>query len=332
MKREFADAENILIIRLSSLGDVLLTLPVLTALKKKFPEKKFSYLVNKNYADAVKFHPAAEKLFTYEKTKHAESVETLLREQFDFTVDLQNNRRSRDVRNKLGLPFVKFEKPDLKKFLLVRFKINLFEKVEGIPLLYARALPTKLEISYDDFKFYLPEGEAKHSPDKKKICICPGAQHFTKRYPPEYFIRFGKELSANGFSIAVLGGKSDKEICSEIAGEIEGATDASTDDDLFALARELQTCAAAVCNDSGLMHLAAASGTPVTAIFGSSVKEFGFAPFTPKSLLLEINSLSCRPCSHVGREKCPKKHFRCMKEITPEYLLKQFLNFYENHV
>jgi ADP-heptose:LPS heptosyltransferase len=91
----------------------------------------------------------------------------------------------------------------------------------------------------------------------------------------------------------------------------------------------MKKCKAVICNDSGLMHTACAVGTPVLTFFGSTVKEFGFTPYRNKNLILENNSLSCRPCSHIGRDKCPKNHFKCMKELTPEIVfnkLNQLLN------
>jgi heptosyltransferase-2 len=332
MKMNFYKARKILIVRLSSLGDVLLTLPVLGALKREFPEKNFSFVVNKQYSDAVKFHPALNSIFEYDRDNPETTIEKLLAEKFDFVIDLQNNRRSSKIVKSLGAPARVFKKPDLKKFLLVHFKLNLFDEIKSVPELYASAAEPALKVNYDDFEFFLPERKAKHVPEKKKICFCPGAQHFTKRYPTNYFTELGRMLQRDGFEIHLLGGKADKEICGEISAALSGAKNKNTDDDLFALAREFETCAVAVCNDSGLMHLASAVGTPVIALFGSSVREFGFAPFSRKSLLLENNSLSCRPCSHVGRPKCPKEHFKCMLELKPKYVYEKFTEFYKANV
>jgi heptosyltransferase-2 len=79
----------------------------------------------------------------------------------------------------------------------------------------------------------------------------------------------------------------------------------------------MKMCKVVYTNDSGLMHLAAALKVPVMAFFGSTVKEFGFSPYNAKSFVLEIEGLSCRPCTHIGRKSCPKKHFKCMQEISP---------------
>jgi ADP-heptose:LPS heptosyltransferase len=89
----------------------------------------------------------------------------------------------------------------------------------------------------------------------------------------------------------------------------------------------MKLCKAIVCNDSGLMHTASATGTKVIALFGSTVKEFGFAPYNCSNLILENNSLTCRPCSHIGRIDCPKKHFDCMKSIKPEFVFEKLISF-----
>lgn len=332
MNSNFENAKNILIIRLSSLGDILLTVPVLNALKKKYPEKNFFFVANKNFFDAIKFNPALSGIFEYEKSNPAEAIEKLKSAEIDFIVDLQNNRRSKQIIGELKLPAVRYKKPNLKKFLLVNFKIDLFDEIKSVPQMYAESIGAELQPTFEDFEFYLPEGKTRWKADKRKICVCPGAQHFTKRYPAEYHVEFARKLIAEGFEVVLLGGKSDKEICAEIASKAPGVKDKSNDNDLFALAREMETCAVAVCNDSGLMHLASSVGVPVIAVFGSSVRQFGFAPFSPKSLLLENNSLSCRPCSHIGRKNCPKKHFKCMLELKPDYLYNEFLKFYGEYV
>jgi len=144
---------------------------------------------------------------------------------------------------------------------------------------------------------------------------------------PEYFVELGKLLSKAGFSIVLFGGKDDREICSDISSKIPGSIDLSSDNDLLQTAKDMTFCKAVVCNDSGLMHTASTVQTPVVALFGSTVREFGFAPYGTKNLILENNSLSCRPCSHIGKKKCPKGHFKCMKLLTPDLVFNELKNF-----
>jgi heptosyltransferase-2 len=94
---------------------------------------------------------------------------------------------------------------------------------------------------------------------------------------------------------------------------------------LAEVANELQKASAIITNDSGLMHVAEAVGTRVIAIFGPTVKQFGFAPRDPNAIVLEVDGLPCRPCTAIGLDHCPKKHFRCMKEIKPDHVLHELL-------
>jgi heptosyltransferase-2 len=148
-------------------------------------------------------------------------------------------------------------------------------------------------------------------------------------WPKEYYIELGNQLSKKGFKILLFGGKEDRDICSTLNDEIESSLDLSNDNDLIDLAANMKICKAVICNDSGLMHTALAVRVPVITIFGSTVKEFGFAPYKGHNLVLENNSVSCRPCSHIGLDECPKNHLDCMYGLDPNYVLNESLKFIE---
>jgi len=115
-------------------------------------------------------------------------------------------------------------------------------------------------------------------------------------------------------------------LCKNISGQINNSLNLCNEDDLLQTAANMKMCRLIFCNDSGLMHLAAAVKIPLIAIFGSTVKEFGFFPYRSKSIVLENKNLKCRPCTHIGRKSCPKKHFKCLKEITPESAFSKLKN------
>lgn len=320
---------KILIIRLSSLGDVLLTTPVIRALKKKYPSSEIDFIVKQNYRDAVRLNPNVSETINYSDDECF--FPKLKEKKYDFVVDLQNNFHSRRIVSVLKVPFVYFKKPTLKKFLLVHFKINLLKDYKQIPARYAESV-NGLELDNEGLDLFLPEEIKADIPGNgKTIGICPGAKHFTKRWLPEYFIELGNALTASGYTIAILGGKDDSEICHTASASIKNSINLCNNDNLFKIAANMSKCKLIICNDSGLMHLAAAMKVPVAALFGSSVKEFGFTPYFPsnvsKNLILENNSVSCRPCSHVGKERCPKHHFKCMKDLTPAFVTEKILNF-----
>ncbi|MCH8325533.1 MAG: glycosyltransferase family 9 protein [Bacteroidetes bacterium] len=312
---------RILIIRLSSLGDILLTTPLIRSIKKKFPQITVDFLLKKQYQDALKYNKYISNLYLFQIGKdEKQKLNTELRfNNYDIVIDLQNNLRSRKITRVLKRPIVKFNKHNINKFLLVQFKLNKLKSLPQIPVRYTQTIPN---FSLDDegLNLYIPENiKTKLTDDKKYIGFGSGSKHFTKMWPIDYYIQLGEELNNNGFEIVLFGGKSDKQICKQLKDNLPFAINLCNDNDLLQTAKDMKQCLVLVCNDSGLMHTACSVGVPVLTFFGSTVKEFGFAPYKNKNLILENNSLTCRPCSHIGRNKCPKKHFNCMIKLSPEF-------------
>ena len=209
----------------------------------------------------------------------------------------------------------------------MKFKINLLNDAPQIPYRYASTLPG-LELDDKGAELFIPAGiKSTLAPSKKYIGFCPGSRHNTKMWPTDYFAELGNRLAEEGYQIILLGGRDDKKICEELSLKIDNSINLCRDDDLFQIAADMKACRLVVCNDSGLMHTATAVKVPVAVIFGSTVKEFGFFPYKTINLVLENNTLSCRPCSHTGKEKCPKGHFKCMLEITPGILFNKLMQF-----
>lgn len=317
-----------MIIRFSSLGDVLLTTPIIRALKTKYPDTKIDFLVREEYADAVKLNPYLNFVYVLSRSEKMNLlIKIIMENNYDFIIDLQNNLRSRTLRTKLNTVSYSYSKPTFEKFLLVRFKINLLKQFKSIPQRYSEALPG-LMLDDKGLELFLPQSTgSKLIGANKYIGLIPGSKHFSKRWPPEYFIELGNKLLLHDFVPVILGGRDDKELCESISSGISSSINLGNDNNLFQTASDMKLCTVIVSNDSGLMHTAVAVGTPVIAIFGSSVKDFGFVPYGAKNLILENNSLSCRPCSHIGRNSCPQRHFKCMREITPQYVLDSTLKF-----
>lgn len=325
------EINRLLIIRLSSLGDILLTTPVVRSIKKQHPSIEIDFLIRKEYKDTLSYNPYISNLFFYENEKEKLKPLTakLMERKYDLVADLQNNLRSRSMISFLNRPAIRFKKHNLDKFLLVNCKINRLKECTPITTRYAQVFDN-LRLDDEGLEIHWP-GENNIEPESKReiIGLCPGSRHFTKMWPKGYFIELGNLLADSGREIWLIGGRSDRAICSEIAKSIRGSVDCSYDDEMLKMAGLLKKCKAVVCNDSGLMHLTCAVGTPVFALFGSTVKEFGFSPYKNRNLIFENNSLSCRPCSHIGRDNCPKGHFKCMKELTPSLVYKKLELFIE---
>jgi lipopolysaccharide heptosyltransferase II len=160
------------------------------------------------------------------------------------------------------------------------------------------------------------------------VALAPGSAWGTKRWP--YYVELAKRL-ADDFRIAVIGSKADSEVASQIIDALRPAVviNAVGNLPLLASAELIGRAQAIVTNDSAPQHLASAMGTPTLTIFGPTVPEFGFGPLSERNTVAGNNSLSCRPCDRHGPQRCPLGHWRCMRELTPEYvssLLMEVLN------
>lgn len=286
-------------------------------------------IVRKEYADTIKLNPNISQRFYFsrDEEKNIELIKKLKDEKYDRIIDLQNNLRSKKITNTLKIKTEKFSKNSWNKFLLVNFKINRLKNAPQIPFRYAQTI-SDFNLDSQGIALLTDKSLSLQIADKKNLIgICPGARHFTKCWLKEYFIELGQMLTEKGYQIVLFGGKIDKNLCSEISSEIPGSINLSNDDDLLQTVSDMSKCTAIICNDSGLMHVASSTKAKIISIFGSTVKEFGFTPYNCKNLILENNSLSCRPCSHIGKNHCPKKHFNCMREIKPKFVLDKTLEF-----
>ena len=311
---------KLLIVRLSSLGDILLTTPLVRTLKKNYPATEIDFVVREEYKDLLLLNPHLQNIFIYNNNK--DELKTLknriCENNYDLIIDLQNNLRSWLLLKCYGKSVLGFKKNNIKKFLLVHFKINKLKNAKPVPLRYASTLEN---FRLDDKGLELTTDKIQNpllNSIENLIGICPGSKHFTKTWPEEYFIELGTLLNENGFKVALFGGKDDIKVCERISSKLPSAINLCNDNNILQTAADMKCCKVIYCNDSGLMHVATAVNIPVIAFFGSTVKEFGFIPYNSKNLILENNSLSCRPCTHIGRERCPEKHFKCMKELAPQ--------------
>ena len=310
---------RILVIRLSSLGDILLTTPLIRALKENNPLCEIDYILKEEYEPLLKDNPNISEIYKYPYIPRIRShlVKIFRKKKYGLIIDLQSNMRSLEIKNRLNRKSVKFNKRSTAKFLLVNFKINLLKNAAQIPARYASSL-RNLKLDDKGLDLFIPDNiNSRLEKDSKYIGLAPGSRHFTKMWPSDYYAELGKMISGEGYKVVLLGGTADMNLCDSISARIPGSINLAGEDNILQVAADMKSCSAVVCNDSGLMHTACAAGVPVLAVFGSTVKEFGFTPYKSKNLILENNSLTCRPCSHIGRSSCPKGHFKCMLEITP---------------
>ena len=327
-----------LVIRFSSIGDVVLASPLIRVLRARFPSSQIDFAVRKEYSDLIRYNSNLNFTFEFDARGGFQELrrlkETIRREKYDLIIDIHNSLRSRYIRFLSGAKeVVVLNKRIFARTMFVRLKKNYYGDIVSVADRYIEPMGTYgiendgqgLEIFIPDETMYKVSGKIstlKLNLYKKVIGFCPSAKHATKRWPEKRFIETGnrliRELKAK---IILFGGKNDAVLCTAIADGMnkelggECAIEYSEQFSLLETAAAMQFCDVIVTNDSGLMHIAAAMKKKVVAIFGSTVREFGFYPVGTENIVVERKGLYCRPCSHIGRSKCPEGHFRCMNEI-----------------
>ncbi|NTU54138.1 MAG: glycosyltransferase family 9 protein [Chlorobiaceae bacterium] len=313
---------SILVIRLSAIGDIVLTTPLLTELHRAVPQARIDFCTKAPFLSLLSSNPVVASVFSPEQIAPGSS--------YDLVVDLQNNRRSRTLTRHLQAGTVRrYRKRNWKKLLLVRFGWNLYRVYRSVVERYADALEGFVSSVSASCALYPSSEEMAFAAEAigagaPVVAICFGANHFTKRYPLERFARIIELVNtATPARVILLGGKEDVQEAEKIMAalpetiriRVKSLAGKAT---LMQSAALLSRADLVLCNDTGLLHMASAFGRKLFVIFGSSVGDFGFLPWGVTYELFETRGLDCRPCSHIGRSSCPKGHFRCMRDIAPE--------------
>ncbi|NNG27950.1 MAG: glycosyltransferase family 9 protein, partial [Ignavibacteriaceae bacterium] len=243
--------KKILVIRLSSLGDILLTTPLLRSIKKMYPNISIEFMLREEYEDLLINNPNVDKIFKYDESKLGKQilVNSIIAQNYELVIDLQNNLRSREFTRILKCPIFKFKKRHLDKFLFVYFKINKLKEAPSIPVRYANAFDmVKLDGNGLDFKTDNQPNEQLQT-DEKFIGMCPGARHYTKKWHKDYYTELGKLLESKTYRVVLFGGKYDQGLCDEIAKELSNPINLCNDDDALQTAADMTMCNLVYCND-----------------------------------------------------------------------------------
>jgi len=312
--------KKILIIRFSSIGDIVLTTPVIRCLKMQKPEMEIHFLTKKSFKGIVENNPYLTKVHCIEKDVK-EIVKELKKENFDFVVDLHNNIRSMQTKTALGKPSTSFRKLNFKKWMLVNFKINRMPAMHIVDRYLQTVAQLGIVNDNKGIDFFIPEKDEVAlssipvSHQNGYIGFVIGARHYTKQLPIAKIISICKKLNQ---PIVLLGGKEDIKNALEIEKALGTSIyNACGKNNLNQSASLVKQATKIISHDTGLMHIAAAFKKEIISIWGNTVPAFGFTPYLPasSSRMVEVKNLSCRPCSKIGYEKCPKGHFKCMMLI-----------------
>jgi ADP-heptose:LPS heptosyltransferase len=312
-----------LILRFSSIGDIVLTTPVIRCLKQQVKDAEVHYATKKIFSPVIEHNPYIDKKFFLEDDLPG-LIHQLKKERYDYIVDLHHNLRTFIIKQKVGVKSFSFDKINFKKWLMVNFKINLLPDLHVVD----RYLDTVKSFgATNDHKGldYFISGEDENVLQQipsvfqnEYIGFVIGAKHYTKQLPAEKIISICKMLNQ---PVILLGGKEDYEKAETIIREtgrinIFNACGKFSINESAALVKHASKI---ITHDTGLMHIAAAFKKEIVSIWGNTIPEFGMFPYYGKSEIKnqksEVRHLSCRPCSKIGFDKCPKGHFKCMKEI-----------------
>ncbi len=318
---------KILLIRFSSIGDIVLTTPVIRCIKRQLDDDVELHVLTKDkFASLSHNNPYIDKTFELSNSLH-ELIKELKREEYDYIVDLQKNNRSKRVCLALGCEHHSFHKLDFKKMLLTTFKINKLPDVHVVDRYFDAVEPLGVQNDGRGLEFYISETNMMQEPDVPEefrngfYAIVVGGSYNTKVMPAEKVIEIIEKLDE---PVILLGGPGDMQRAKVIADAVgENVWNPVGLLNLEQSASIIKMSKAVLTGDTGMMHIAAALRKPVVSVWGNTVPEFGMYQYYPKNLdvksqIIEIKGLKCRPCSKLGHKKCPKGHFKCMNLINTD--------------
>lgn len=317
-----------LIIRFSSIGDIVLTTPVIRCLKKQVPDAEVHFLIKEAFRPIVEHNPYIDRLHVLAHSWEL-MIHELKDENYDYIIDLHHNLKTLKVKKALGCKSFSFHKLNIEKYIYTSLKINILPRVHIVD----RYLDTVKSFGVKNDGAGLDYFIASREETKKNdipashyagyIACVIGAAHGTKRWPVHKWKEFAQQMD---HPIVLLGGKEDaangKEIASVDDVKVYNACGKFSLNESADLVRKSKLV---VTNDTGLMHIAAAFKRPVISLWGNTVPSFGMYPYygdnSVANTILQVRKLWCRPCSKIGYAKCPLGHFKCMEKIAPGEVL-----------
>lgn len=322
-----------MIIRLSSIGDILLCYPTIQVLRKRFPRARIDFLVAREFEEALSpFRPLLTSVLRYDRQNDKAEIRRFRRHikqtGYDWIIDLHNSLRTRRLLWCSGSKTFRVRKYIIRRYLYIKLGWQLYPHIPVFRK-YLASLPFRVDEG--DYQMTIPD---RPDPDQvskmksrlpvlsnnnKNIIIFPGARHFTKRWPLSYFAELiNMILDRTAWNIILGGDEQDRHYLQPLlSNNSPRLIDASGRFSLRESFLLIRLGDALISNDSAPMHVAALYDKPQIAVFGNTVPRFGFAPQNSQAIIIENDPLACRPCSHIGYSKCPEKHFRCMRHIPP---------------
>lgn len=318
---------KILVLRFSSIGDIVLTTPVVRCLKQQLPDAEIHYFTKIRFKGLLEENPYVDKCWLLDDNLKPLLAQLRL-EKFDYIIDLHRNIRTQRIKLALGVKSYSFDKLNVQKWLLTQFKFNVMPPVHIVDRYLATVAPLGVlndERGLDYFIPYRDEIEADWLPPSHRagfVAFAIGGQHATKRLPLSRLIELCQKIN---YPTILLGGPEDA-ATGEAIRQALGDTlifNACGKCNLNQSASLVRQSLCVFTHDTGLMHIAAAFKKKVYSIWGNTTPLFGMYPYQTPHVILENNALSCRPCSKIGYAQCPKGHFKCMNELSFDFEIKE---------
>jgi len=313
---------KILVVRFSSIGDIVLTTPVVRMLKKQL-NAQVHYLTKSSYVSLLKNNPYIDSVYQIQNSI-TEVIADLKKEKYHYVIDLHSNLRTQILKFRLGMPAKSFNKLNIEKFMLTNFKLDKMPKIHIVDRYLETVKHLGVKNDNQGLDFFLSAN------DKLDISIFPknyivfviGGQHATKILPNEKIISIIKKVNK---PVLLIGGPEDAHRGEDIAKACNKVVNTCGKYSILHSASLVQQATMVITHDTGMMHIAAAFNKKIYSVWGNTVPEFGMYPYleSEQSKRIEVKGLNCRPCSKIGYDKCPKGHFRCMQEIDENLFLSE---------
>ncbi len=314
---------NFLIIRFSSIGDIVLTTPVIRCLKEQVEGARIHYLTKKQFVPLIAANPHIDKIHILEDSL-PEVISALRAESIDYIIDLHKNIRSSIVKVRLRRMSFSFNKINLQKWMMINFKINRLPSTHIVDRYLETVRLFDIQNDGKGLDYFIPpdeEFDISGLPDgfsQGYIALVVGAKHATKQLPPEKLLALCELIDK---PVVLLGGPEDRQLAESITAQSScGIFNACGTCSINQSASLIRQSRVVITPDTGLMHIASAFKKKIISVWGNTIPALGMHPYDPGtgSVIFEVEGLNCRPCSKIGYSKCPRKHFRCMTEINEE--------------
>lgn len=312
---------KILIVRFSSIGDIVLTTPIIRCANKQLPNSEIHVVIKENFKETLINNPYIHKLFTFKKDI-SELYKQLKDEGYTAVIDLHKNKKSLRLRYQLGVKTYSLNKINIPKFLAVNFKwLNVLPNQHIVERYFEAIAPLGVKNDYFGLDYFVAENEKVDSrsiisnpQNSSFVALVAGGSYYTKQIPLNKLQEICKTINQ---PILILGSKADNGIGEKLEQMFSHVKNLCGHLTLNQSASIISQANWVITSDTGLMHIAAAFNRKIISIWGNTIPQFGMGPYLPheENIILENNHLKCRPCSKLGYKTCPAGHFKCMNDI-----------------